>query len=179
MLFNNTMIEFDTPKILPAILTRNQCNLLNNWVLNNYTTDIFQTGKVANNRRTTRFTKNVEYQYPTLIVETFHKIKEKLKLLNCENIPQGNDGIICAISFNESKLENHVDPKYDNTESLHLIIQTASGEIGGDLIINDIIYKLNDGDCVYFLASKYPHKTNRLLSTTHRIVWINGVKIKI
>jgi predicted transposase YbfD/YdcC len=173
------MIDVNSIEIIPSVLTHNECNLLNKWVLDNHNTNIFQRGRVANNRKTTRFTNDIKYDYPDLIVNTFKKIKEKYNFLENENIPQGNGGIICAISFNGSKLEKHIDPKYEDTESLHFIIKTSSGDNGGDLIINDVIYKINEGDCLYFFASVHPHETNILNCDTHRIVWINGIKVKL
>lgn len=173
------MLQPESIQILPSVLNIEECSILNKWVLDNFDTDIFQEGRAANARRTTRFTKNVNYEYPKLITDTFYKVRQELGVLDYENISQGKDGIICAISFNESKLETHVDPKYDDTESLHLVIKTSSGESGGDLIINDVVYKLNEGDCLCFFASVHEHYTNALKSTTPRIVWINGIKVKV
>ena len=173
------MIDINSIEIIPSVLTHDECNILNKWALDNHTTNIFQKGRVANNRKTTRFTNDVKYDYPDLIVHTFKKIKEKLNFSENENVPQGKDGIICAISFNGSKLKKHLDPKYEDTESLHFIIKTSSGDNGGDLIINDVIYKIKEGDCLYFFASIHPHETNILNCTTHRIVWINGIKVKL
>lgn len=173
------MINPNSIEIIPNVLTKDECYILNKWVLDNHNTDIFKTGQAANNRKTTRFTENVDYEYPDLIINTFNKIKKKLNVLDCDNVPQGKNGIICAISFNGSKLRKHVDPRYENTESLHFIIKTSSGDDGGDLIINNIVYKINAGDCLYFFASLHEHETNVLNCSTYRIVWINGIKVKI
>lgn len=173
------MIDTNLIEIIPSVLTHEQCYVLNKWVLDNHNTNIFQKGRVANNRKTTRFTNDIKYDYPDLIVNTFNSIKKKLNLSENENIPQGKDGIICAISFNGSKLEKHLDPKYEDKESLHFIIKTSTGDEGGDLIINNVVYKINEGDCLYFFASLNPHETNILNCTTHRIVWINGIKVKL
>lgn len=173
------MINRNIIKIIPSGLTKLECELLNDWVLKNYNTEIFQIGKVANNRKTTRFTKGIEYEYPESILTTFKKIKSDLGLLECENIPQGNGGIICAISFTGSRLQKHTDPNYENTESLHFIIKTSEDDDGGDLIINNVVYKLNQGECLYFFASIHEHETNILQSSKYRIVWINGIKIII
>jgi hypothetical protein len=173
------MIDTNSIEIIPSVLTHDECNILNKWALDNHNTNIFQIGRVANNRKTTRFTNDIEYDYPDLILNTFNSIKKKLNLSENENIPQGKDGIICAISFNGSKLKKHKDPKYDDTESLHFIIKTSTGDAGGDLIINNVVYKINEGDCLYFFASIHEHETNVLNCSTYRIVWINGIKVKL
>ena len=173
------MIDTNSIEIIPSVLTHDECNILNKWALDNHNTNIFQIGRAANNRKTTRFTNDVKYDYPDLIVNAFKKIKEKLNFSENENVPQGKDGIICAISFNGSKLIKHKDQKYDDTESLHFIIKTSTGDAGGDLIINNVVYKINEGDCLYFFASIHEHETNVLNCSTYRIVWINGIKVKL
>jgi hypothetical protein len=173
------MIDTNSIEIIPSVLTHDECNILNKWALDNHNTNIFQIGRAANNRKTTRFTNDVKYDYPDLIVNAFKKIKEKLNFSENENVPQGKDGIICAISFNGSKLIKHKDPNYDDTESLHFIIKTSTGDAGGDLIINNVVYKINEGDCLYFFASIHEHETNVLNCSTYRIVWINGIKVKL
>jgi hypothetical protein len=71
------MINVNSIEIIPSVLTHDECNILNKWVLDNHTTNIFQIGRAANNRKTTRFTNDIKYDYPDLIVNTFNSIKKK------------------------------------------------------------------------------------------------------
>ena len=159
------------------IISHSECEILNNWVMDNCEKSIFQTGRVANNRRTTRFTQNIKYNYPNIIDNIIVRLKEKYGLNDFEMIEQGNNGVICAISGIGSELKTHIDPNYGNTESLHFIIQSSKAEHGGNLIIKDIKYEVNEGDCLSFFASALEHHTDTVKGKRKRIVWIFGFKI--
>lgn len=159
------------------IISDSECEILNDWAIKNYRSPIFQTGKVAGNRRTTRFTKNIEYNYPSIVDDIIIRLKEKYGLTEFEMIEQGNKGVICAISGIGSKLVAHTDPNYSDSESLHFIIQSSKAKVGGNLIIKGIKYEVNEGDCLSFFASSLEHCTDTVGGDKKRIVWIFGFKV--
>jgi hypothetical protein len=174
------MIDTNSIEIIPSLLTHHECNILNNWAILNRN-KFFKKSYIAKNRLTTRFSgkyfTNLELEYPSLIIEKFNELKNKLGLSDYLNYPEGKDGIVCAITSKNGELRNHLDPKLPNSESLHFLIKTLNGGEGGEFYINDTHYPLNEGDCLIFYASVLKHKLTKITGDGDRISWFFSISI--
>lgn len=173
----SSIFHMHSVTIIRNFLSKEECSELNEWAIQNENKEFFKTGKEAENRKTTRYSKNIEFKYPILILEKFQHFKKEFGVENLNNIEQGKNGIICAISTNGSILRKHKDPSHNNFNSFHLVIQTSKSEIGGELVINDRVYKVNEGDVLCFFADCNEHYTTENIGSKPRIVWILGIKM--
>jgi hypothetical protein len=172
----NSIFNIGNVTVIENFLSENDCRELNEWTNKNKDKEFFKTGKEADNRKTTRYSNNIEFDYPELILKSFARFKKEFGVEELKNIEQGKNGIINAISYGNSELIVHTDPKYKENQSFHVTIQTSKAESGGDLIIDGIVYNVKEGDAVCFFASAVKHCTNVTSGNKPRIVWILGIQ---
>ena len=169
---------FDVNKVtvIKNFLSKEECQLLNEWTLTNKEMEYFKKGKGADNRKTTRYSNSINFSYPKVITDKFEQFRKEFNVVNLNLIQQGKDGIINALSYDGSELELHTDPAYDEYQSFHITIQTSKADVGGDLIANGIVYNVEEGDAICFFASAVKHATNITKGNKPRIVWILGLQ---
>jgi len=169
---------FDVNKVtvIKNFLTKEECELLNDWTLANKDMKWFRKGKGADNRRTTRYSNSFNFNYPEIIVEKFRQFRKEFNVEHLNIIEQGRYGIINALSYEGSELELHTDPDYGDFQSFHITVQTSKAEVGGDLIADGVVYNVNEGDAVCFFASAIKHATNMTEGNKPRIVWMLGIQ---
>jgi hypothetical protein len=169
---------FDVNKVtvIKNFLTKEECDLLNDWTSANKDMVWFRKGKGADNRKTTRYSSGFDFNYPEIIIQKFNKFRKKFNIEHLNKIEQGRDGIINALSYEGSELELHTDPAYGDYQSFHITVQTSKAEVGGDLIADGVVYEVNEGDAVCFFASAVKHATNVTKGDKPRIVWILGLQ---
>ena len=169
---------FDVNKVtvIKNFISKEECEILNEWTLLNKDMDWFKSGKGAENRRTTRYSNSNKFDYPQIILDKFNQFREDFKVKELNLIEQGRNGIINAISYEGSELELHTDPSYGEYQSFHITIQTSKADVGGDLVADGIIYNVNEGDAVCFFASAVKHCTNMTEGNKPRIIWIMGIQ---
>lgn len=174
------MISFkgDEVTIINDVLNLYECGLLNKWVFENKNKEFFKKSKleIGENRKTTRGSNEISFDFPDIIYKTYDNLKTKLKLDDFMVHPNGSDGVVCSISYTQGILKKHKDPKLPNHESLHLLIKT-SGTLGGNLVINDQEYDLNIGDCLCFFSSINEHSVTEYLGLEPRITWFCSIQI--
>ena len=170
------MIYINSIETIPSALSPNECDILNKWVLENKN-KFFKKSAIGQNRITTRFSTNLEFEDPSLIIDKFNELKNNLGLSDCLNHPAGKNGIVCTITNKNGELRNHFDPKLPNSESLHFLIKTLNGGEGGEIYINDTHYPLNEGDCLIFFASALEHKVTKITGDGDRVSWFFSVSI--
>ena len=169
---------FDVNKVtvIKNFLSKEECEVLNEWTLKNKDNVWFRSGKGADNRKTTRYSNAIEFDYPEIIVNKFKEFRNNFNVDGLKLIEQGRNGIINAISYVGSELELHTDPPYGECQSFHVTIQTSKAEKGGDLIADGVVYDVDEGDAVCFFASAVKHCTNMTEGNKPRIVWIMGLQ---
>ena len=173
------MFELNKITVIKDFLSKEECQILNEWTRSNENKEWFKPGKEAENRKTTRYSNNFEFSYPELIANRFNKFRKDLGIEHLKNISQGKNGIINAISYGNSELILHTDPSYGEDQSFHVTVQTSKSESGGDLIANGITYNVNEGDAICFFASAVKHCTSMTSGNKPRIVWIMGLRYPI
>lgn len=169
----------DDVVVLKNVIDSESCKILNDWVLMNKDNQFFKNSKVelGEKRKTTRGSREVNFVFPKLIYETYESIKEKLKIDRFMFHPNGNEGIVCSISEKNGFLKPHKDPKIKNYESLHLLIKTSGEKDGGNIIINNEEYIINEGDCLTFFASINEHSVTEYNGEKPRITWFCSIQI--
>ena len=172
----NSIFDINRVTVIRNFISKEECDELNKWTTQNENKEFFKTGKEAENRKTTRYSNSIEFNYPTLILEKFQNFKKEFGIENLNNIEQGKNGIINAISYGNSELILHTDPQYNKAQSFHITIQTSKAESGGDLIADGIVYEVDEGDAICFFASSIKHCTNPTSGNKPRIVWILGLQ---
>jgi hypothetical protein len=171
-------VKYDDIIIKKNWINSDERYILNNWALENRN-KFFKNSYIGENRITTRPSTNLDFEYPTLIVEKFSKLKNDLGLSIYKNSSSGKNGIVCAITGHLGKLRNHLDPKINGYESLHFLIKTLNGGDGGEFYIKNKHYPLNEGDCLIFFASILEHEVTTLTNSGNRISWFQSVQIPI
>jgi hypothetical protein len=162
--------------VIKNFLNKEECEILNEWTQSNKDMEWFRKGKGADNRRTTRYSKDMIFSYPKIVTDKFNQFKKDFNVESLDFIEQGRDGIINAISYEGSELELHTDPSYGDYQSFHITVQTSKSIKGGDLIADGIVYDVNEGDAVCFFASAVKHSTSLTEGKKPRIIWIMGLK---
>jgi hypothetical protein len=170
-------MKFNDIIIIKNWLTPYECSLLNNWASENKNNDnIFKKSVIGENRLTTRFSTDFYFEYPETLSLKFNELWIKLGLNNYTNSNFWNTKIVCTITTNGGELRNHLDPKENGCESLHILTKTSSGGMGGDFFIEDKYYELNEGDCLIFFASILKHNVTKIIGDEDRISWFKSIQ---
>jgi hypothetical protein len=152
-------------------LTKEDCDILSNWILENKEKNFFKDANMGGKRRTTRYSNN--FSFPEKAYEVKNKIIEILKLNNFL-LPNFKDGMIASYAEIGDTCYQHKDPIWkNNTETLHCNIKLSFNE-GGDPIIENEKINLEKGDMWIYPVSKILHGSDLVTGTAPRTIWIFG-----
>lgn len=159
-------------------ITETECKLLTDWIIKNYTTEVFANSEHPGTiRLTTRFYP-YSIKFPALSYEIQKRIDDKIikifKNKKIEKVPSFVDGMYASYAFNGDECKQHTDPVYiPNTTTYHCNLILTNHK-GGQLFIDDKEYNLNKTDLILYPVSLIPHKTTKLVDEQARMFWNFG-----
>ena len=161
-------------KIYKNIISNIECNILNNWILENKDTPIFKEVNMGGIRRSTRFTESDSFKFPKLAYELQERI---ISILNLKNFifPPYKDGMVVSYALPGDTCYEHKDPQWDpNKKTIHCNIALTNFEGGEPYIENEIITNFNQRDMICYTVSEVNHGSQLITGNISRNLWIFG-----
>lgn len=168
--------------ILRNFLSTNECQELNNIVIDGITNNWISTGitkgrTIAKNRLTSRF-YGTRFITPSIVLDISNKVRD------CINISQysviqghGKDGIVVSCTSEGGDVYEHKDPTEPGLAALRCNIMTQKPESGGVLYIEDQEVPLECGDLHCYLASEHLHRVSIVHGSISRNLWMFGAYV--
>jgi len=130
------------------------------------------------NRKTTRYSTDEDFTYPNESLEIRKKIIDKFNLQENEKhaiYPPFKNGILASYAEDNDTCYLHKDPIWvENYETLHCNIITQAPEQGGELVINEEKYIMEENELFCYRVSKNNHEVLKIKSKKPRLMWIFG-----
>ena len=173
---HNNLLKFSN------FISLNETQELSNWILKNKNKEFFKDANMKGKRITTRYSTNLNFEYPKIVKKIRNKIINLLNLHEEEvnkTYPPFKDGVVASCAFEGDTCFEHIDPIwFEGFNTLHCNIITQASEKGGDLILNGVLEKMNERELNCYLVSKLPHSTNLVEGSKERLMWVFGFCIK-
>lgn len=172
-------------KIIKNFISDEERQILNFWTLSNYPEEYFRDPTMDDLYEGTRYTtrgpneddvkERMLIEYPKEAYDIRKRIIEAFDLEGYRHPRSFYDGIVNGIGFENGNIFNHIDPIYfPGTNTLHCNIVTQKPHHGGNVVINDVEYDVEDTDLMYYMVSKHYHSVTRTSGLKHRILWVYG-----
>lgn len=174
-------------EVVKAFLSKEECDLLNQWVNVGIISGWLDKGHHFQNSPThmrTRFTDTrlttrmygQRFNTPPEILAISKKVR---CFVGVDTYPlvfgEGKDGIVVSCTFSGGKLLDHVDlRKYHDLAILRCNVLTQKPEVGGILHIEGKPVETEVGDLHCYLASEHAHNVSTVGGNTPRIMWMFG-----
>jgi hypothetical protein len=177
MAYSDKVLEHSECYVVNNFITNHQCTEIINWIDNNKQYFI-PAGHPGAKRITTRFV-DTHIIYPETIISIRKKIIKYFNLCNYIYPQTFPDGIVLSVGFPGDELEAHKDPRYfpDRT-TYHFNILLSQPKLGGDVIVENKIIKLNQCDLMFYPVSELEHSTTLLQGDVFRYLLIFGFCLK-
>jgi len=158
-------------KIYQNFIDNEYCDVLKNWIFKNKNLSFFSDANMNGKRVTTRYSKE-NIVFPQEAFEIKNKIINHLNLKFFKHAPFIH-GMYASIAFKNDDCYLHKDPRhYNNHITLHCNLK-LNDTVGGDILVEDQVYKLNKGDLWVYPTSEINHGSNKLISD-NRLIWVYG-----
>lgn len=158
-------------RLIPNFLTPEECRILAEWEEQNR--HIFQDANMGGNRQTTRFIQD-HIDFPPLAHELRSRVKDLLGLDDRVRPPFAS-GMVASYAPPGDICIEHIDPEwYEGHHTLHCNVIVQKPESGGDVVIDGVLYNVNQGDLLCFYVSDYYHSVTKVIGNTPRLMWIFG-----
>ena len=160
-------------KLYKNFLSHVECDILNNWILDNKDTSTFQDANMGGYRYTTRYTDPSNFTYPDLAYQIQKRIISVLELQDYI-LPPYKDGMVVSHALPKDTCYGHVDPDwYPNRVTLHCNVALTNFK-GGEPFIGEEIINFCQNDLLSYPVSKINHGSNIILGEHPRNIWIFG-----
>jgi hypothetical protein len=163
-------------------ISLNESQELSNWILQNKDKEIFKDANMEGKRITTRYSTDINFEYPKIVKDIRNKIIDLLDLREEEDnkiYPPFKDGVVASCAFAGDTCYEHIDPIWHNGfHTLHCNIITQAPKKGGNLILNGVLEQMNERELNCYLVSKLPHSTNLVSGSKERLMWVFGFCIQ-
>jgi len=158
-------------EIIKEFLFKEECNVLNKWILDNKDNSFFKDAEMNGKRLTTRFSSVVSFPKEAYYIKD--RLIKKLNILKIEH-PPFYDGMVASLAFVGDELYAHKDPIWkDGLKTLHCNV-LLSDSMGGAPIIKNKKLNIKKGDMWYYLVSDVEHGADKVLGNIPRTMWVFG-----
>jgi|TARA_Y100000992_G_scaffold286773_1_gene238966 hypothetical protein len=156
-------------KVYKSFISKEDCDLLNEWVLENKIK--FSEGRMKGMRLTSRYSFDIEF--PKKAYEIRDEIIKKLNFTNY-SFPPYKDGMVSSFAAPGDTCYLHKDPVWETgTTTIHCNILLSDSEGGEPLIENDKL-DLKKGDLWMYPVSEVKHGADLVKGEIPRTLWIFG-----
>jgi len=163
-------------------ISANEAQELSNWILENKDKEIFKDANMNGKRITTRYSTDMNFEYPKIVKDIRNKIIDLLYLREEEDnkiYPPYKDGVVASCAFAGDICYEHIDYIwYDGFCTMHCNIITQAPEKGGNLILNGVLEQMSETELNCYLVSKLPHSTDLVEGPKERLMWVFGFCIQ-
>ena len=162
-------------KILKNFLSEKECNVLNNWIIDNKNKHFFKDAGMKGTRVTTRFSEKIYFPEEAFFIKK--KLISKLQLSEVKH-PPFHEGMVASYAPVGDKLFSHIDPIWEEgLKTLHCNVTLSDCEGGLPIIENEIL-NIKKGDMWCYLVSDVYHGCSLVTGKTPRTMWVFGFLIK-
>lgn len=163
-------------------ISLNEAQELSNWTLQNKDKKIFKDAEMGGKRITTRFSTDMNFEYPKIVKDIRNKIIDLLDLSKQEEnkiYPPFKDGAVASCAFEGDTCFEHIDPVWHKGfHTMHCNIITQAPKKGGNLILNGVLEQMNERELNCYLVSKLSHGTDLVEGSKERLMWVFGFCIQ-
>jgi len=163
-------------------ISLNEAQELSNWTLQNKNKEFFKDAEMGGKRITTRFSTDMNFEYPKIVKDIRNKIINLLDLHEQEEnkiYPPFKDGAVASCAFESDTCFEHIDPVWHKGfHTMHCNIITQAPKNGGNLILNGVLEQMRERELNCYLVSKLPHGTDLVEGSKERLMWVFGFCIQ-
>jgi len=163
-------------KIIKNFLSEEECNILNQWILDNNKKYFFKDANMGGKRITTRYSENIPFPKEAFSIK--ERLIKKLELSEIKH-PPFCEGMVASYAEIGDNLYLHKDPIWqDDLKTLHCNVVLSNSE-GGFPIIEDKNLDIKKGDLWCYLVSEVLHGSSSVIGKIPRTMWVFGFLIDI
>jgi hypothetical protein len=163
-------------------ISLNEAQELSNWTLQNKDQKFFKDAEMGGKRITTRFSTDINFEYPKIVKDIRNKIIDLLDLREQEEnkiYPPFKDGAVASCAFEGDTCFEHIDPVWHKGfHTMHCNIITQTPKKGGNLILNGVLEQMNERELNCYLVSRLSHGTDLVEGSKERLMWVFGFCIQ-
>lgn len=159
-------------------ITVEEAQVLTDWVLQNRGKPYFIDANMGGTRKTTRYSFDVNFDYPAEAIAIRKRVVELLGKTEAEKFevrPPFKKGIVASYAPPGDTCYKHKDPKWvAGFHTLHCNVLSQAPEGGGVVVIKKVPHEMRERELFCYLVSRDRHEITEVLGSNARVMWIFG-----
>lgn len=159
-------------------ITAKEAQVLTDWVLQNHNEPYFLNANMGGTRKTTRFSSEVNFDYPADVIAIRKRVVKLLGEPEAEKFgvrPPFKDGAVASYAPPGDTCFEHKDPEWvAGFHTLHCNVLSQVPEGGGVVVIEGVPQEMLERELFCYLVSRDRHEITEVLGKNARVMWVFG-----